>query len=681
MPKHKFLKYLQTKERKILLIIISLLLFFWLTLPVEHSMIYKASEGEIWNEETLYAPFEFPVKKTQEQLQQEKRKLLRETPEVFYSVASTVEKQVLAKHEALWEKILQADSSRKKDYTRAQELLQELLTLPVVNKNKKDILSDFVSLREGVRERLLPKSRIHQLADIIKMYNEGPFDKKGLPSPGSFLQPSYLFDETLTKRARENVARFLSPYHKIIKKHEIILRRGEKVTPEKLQILNSLNEEIKRKGISASPWFYLGHALIILMVLILSYYYLRINRKRYFANIKNIVVVFSIYIFVLLIAQVLGYFSKFISPEIDLNIYWATPVIIATILTTTFFDNRVGFYSNLVVSLLVSIKAYYDFNLFFVFAGTGIVATLLLRDIRNRQQFVTSLFILLLAYLLVYLSIELIKGSVNESNLILLVLNAFFGFLAYPLLFLYEKVFNITSILTFIEYHNLEHPLLKQLANKAPGTYQHSLQVANIAELCGRKLGMNTILLRAGGLFHDVGKLKNPKIFIENQEAGENPHNKLAPEESAKRIIEHVPYGVKLAKEHGLPKEIIRFIETHHGTSLVKYFFFRKQQITSEIAVHAEDFRYPGPKPQSKEEGLLMLVDSVEAAARSLDNPTPEQIGNLIDKIFKDKIDDNQLEETSLTLYEISLVKKILKETLKNIHHQRTKYPDQQDEK
>ncbi len=677
MPSNKFLKYIRTKERKIILIVIFLFLTFWLTLPVENAKIYKVSQGEIWNEETLYAPFDFPVKKTAEQIEKERKKLLKETPEIFYSVSSLARKQMTDKHEMLWQKILQADSSRRKDYLQAKELLQNIILLPTLDKDKSEILSDFVSLREGVRERLLPKSRVFQISDLVKIYNDAPFDKKGLPSPRSFLQPSYLFDAVLTKQARQQINRFLSSYENIIPKGKIIIKHGERITRKKFQVLRSLNEELMRRNITFSRFFYVGHILIITMILILSYYYLRVNRKRFFANIKNISVVFSTYILILLIAQGLGYLSRFLSPELDINIYWATPVIIATILTTTFYDNRVGFYTNLVVSLLVSIKAYYDFNLFFVFASTGIIATLLLQEIKNRQQFITSLFLLLLAYLLVYMGIELVKGSINTSNLILLVINAFLAFLTYPLMFVYEKLLKVSSVLTFMELHNLEHPLLKKLAREAPGTYQHSLQVANIAELCARELGMNTALIRAGALFHDIGKLENPEVFIENQAPGKNPHDNWAPEESARKIIRHVSYGVELAKEYNLPDEIIRFIQTHHGNSLVKYFFLQKQMENPDAVIYQNDFRYPGPKPETKEEGLLMLVDSVEAAARSLGKPSAEEINMLIEKIFQDRIKDKQLEDTALTFYEMRQIEKILKKTLKEIYHQRPEYPDE----
>ena len=375
--------------------------------------------------------------------------------------------------------------------------------------------------------------------------------------------------------------------------------------------------------------------------------------------------------------------AMFIIRDENLSIY-LIPMAIAPIILTIIFDSRVGLMTTMTIALVVSFMSGNNFE-FAVAAMTGSsIAVYSVRDIKNRSQFfLTTPALVFLSYILILLGFTLIKSGgwdVFMSEIIFVVGNAILIWLTYPLILLFEKVFKVTTEVSLLELNNNNHPLLKDLMVRAPGTFQHSLQVANLAEAASSAIGANALLTRVGALYHDIGKMEKPEYFVENQ-FGDNEHDKLKPRMSALVIKNHVAAGVKMAEEANLPEVIIDFIRTHHGTSVIKYFYDKaKKQTEKGSEIREEDFKYDGPLPNTKETGILLLADSIEASSRAMSEPTYPKLENLVTRIIEERVDEGQLNNCSLTFQDLRIIKENFVNILVGVYHSRIKYPGQ-DEK
>jgi putative nucleotidyltransferase with HDIG domain len=363
---------------------------------------------------------------------------------------------------------------------------------------------------------------------------------------------------------------------------------------------------------------------------------------------------------------------------IDVNYLYVVPFCISPIILKAFFDNRVALFTHLISTLIIGFIVPNGFEFVFLQLMAGIVSILTVLKMYKRAQLFISVGKIIAVYFLIYIALSITHdGSfvgIELSMLTQFAISGAFTLFAYPLIFAFEKIFSLVSDVSLLELSDTNSPLLRRLSNEAPGTFQHSLQVANLAEEGVLAIGGNALLTRAGAIYHDIGKLKNPMYFIENQSSGLNPHDELSFDESAEIIISHVLDGIEIAKENNLPDELIDFIRTHHGTTTVQYFY--KQFIANfpEEEVDIKDFTYPGPKPYSKETAVLMMADSAEASARSLKNPTAEHIDILIEKVINKQIEQDQFVNADITLKEITTIKKLFKKKLVNIHHARVEY-------
>ena len=318
-----------------------------------------------------------------------------------------------------------------------------------------------------------------------------------------------------------------------------------------------------------------------------------------------------------------------------------------------------------------------------MFAGT--LAVFSVRDVRNRGQIVVSAGLAFAAYVIVIGAFALMRVDSwpqFQEDVLLVGINVVLLLFAHPLLWIIERAFNITTDLTLLELSDTNRPLLKELSMRAPGTFHHSLQVANLAEAAADAIGANSLQVRVGALYHDIGKMLKPEYFIENQRVGENPHDKLSPHMSALILASHVKDGLELGRQHGLPQAVLDFIPMHHGTALMEYFYRRalEQEKADESPVSEAEFRYPGPRPHSNETAILMLADSVEAACRSLEKPTPKKLETLVDSIFQARIEDGQLDGCRLTFADLETIKRTFINILSSMHHIRVKYPGQEEE-
>jgi putative nucleotidyltransferase with HDIG domain len=356
------------------------------------------------------------------------------------------------------------------------------------------------------------------------------------------------------------------------------------------------------------------------------------------------------------------------------------PYAIVTILIRTFIDSRTALFSSLITVILSSLMVPYPFEFIVIQMSVAMVSIFMLKELSERSQLIRSSFFILLTYVLVYVGLTLYQeGSIKETNWVMLIyflINFIFIMFSYTLVYLVEQSFGFISGVSLVELSNINKPLLKELSEKAPGTFQHSMQVSNLAMAAASKLGANASLIRTGALYHDIGKMVNPAFFTENQTPGMNPHAGLPFEESARIIINHVKDGVKIAQKNNIPKQIIDFIETHHGTSMPKFFYISWKNANPGKEVNESDFRYPGPNPFTREEAIMMMADAVEASSRSLPEYSEESIRTLVDKIIDAQLYEGYFKMAPITFRDIQTVKDVFVEKLQTIYHSRIAYPE-----
>ena len=492
------------------------------------------------------------------------------------------------------------------------------------------------------------------------------------------IEPNVFFSENLTdKISKERIDRITIAKGKVQKGSRII-EQGEIVDEEIYSKLKSIEYEYKNKSFSGIKYYLmiLGYTILVfsifgILFLFLSYH----HYKSIISSYKNSSLILAS---ILLIFFISLFFSS-IGKYDQINMVYILPVTILPILIRTFYDHKVALFVHIVTLLLISIYIKDSFEFFYMNILAGVVSLLSKREIHKRSNLFMNVGKITVTYSISFYCILLVqKGGFSTKDLVYLLIflgNGILTLFSLPLIYVFEKIFGIVSDVTLLELSDTNNPVLKRLSLEAPGTFQHSLQVANISENIAREINGNTLLVRAGALYHDIGKLISPEYFTENQ-YGENIHNKLSPLESAKIIIGHREEGLILANKYKLPKVIQHFIETHHGTSLVYFFYKKQEEEVGEGNVNKKDFAYPGRIPFSKEMAILMMSDSVEAASKSLDSPTEEDLKKLIEKIVDGQVNSNQFRNTDITFREIEIAKKNILKSLKSIYKNRIKYPD-----
>lgn len=459
----------------------------------------------------------------------------------------------------------------------------------------------------------------------------------------------------------------------VIKKGQRIVDRGEIINPQIFTNLNTYLEMTnKQQSVSRShTYFMLGQGLYIIIICIILYCFMSIYRFRFFANIRQMIFLMS---FITLFVVFSIVMFEYVANGIYLVPFAAVPVIILV-----FFDSRTAIFSLLTTVLVASLVAVYQFQFIFMELCVGLIATFSIRQLSRRSQLLRTAVLSFITYSVTYFTICLLtEGNLSNFSLRhlgLFAINSVILSFAYVLIVIVEKIFGFTSTVTLVELSDINSPLLRRLAEEAPGTFQHSMQVSTLAAEAARAIGANTTLVRTGALYHDIGKMKSPIFFTENQH-GVNPHAGLNPETSAQKIISHVTDGVAMASKEKLPKVIKDFILQHHGKGLTKYFYNTAVNENPDVVIDKTKFQYPGPNPQTKETAILMMADSVEAASRSLSNYTPDAINNLVDKIIDSQIEDGLLKDAPISFRDVETVKNTFKKRLSTIYHSRVAYPE-----
>ena len=489
-----------------------------------------------------------------------------------------------------------------------------------------------------------------------------------------FISPNVFYSDQLTQSARKKAIENISLTRGMVSKGELIISKGELVTPEKFQIMESVRLEYEAQVGSLkidSFWVISGQAIMVGLLLSMLLMFLIILRRDLFEDSIKLSFLFSLVVAEVVLVSFMARFNV-------LSIY-LFPFCIMPIIIRAFFDTRLAMFAHLLTIMIVGFLVPNPFEFFTIQMLGGIACIFSIVNMRKRSQLFITITLLTLVYFACYVGITLMVEGQLEAlkirEMFWLAGSASLSLFSYPIIYFIEKVFGYTSDVSLLELSDTNNPLLKQLAFQAPGTFQHSLQVANLAEAAISRIGGNTLLTRTGALYHDIGKMELARYFIENQVTSVNPHDELDFDESARLIVSHVKHGIQLARKNALPEKIIDFIRTHHGTSRVQYFYRSFLRNYPDVEVDENAFRYPGPIPFSRETVVVMMADAVEATSRSLKVVNSETIDKLVEDTIRFQIEENQYINANITFRDINAIKKIFKKMLMNIYHVRVEYP------
>ena len=656
------------------IIVVAVIVFL---LPKENKFSYEFQAGKPWLHPSLYAPFDFTLKKTKEEIAKE-RQFVEDQSITYFFKDTTV---IVSVKKNYYQKALSYFASV--DSAQQEKLLQkgeEFLKKAYRNGafySSQEITDKEVSLVEGNEVSVFSSTDfffLNQLKEsLYSFFKEKPFVEYIDTYYAIFSEvmlPNIFVNEYFTQKALdENLKKIVHSYG-LIKKGQLIIEKGQLVTGDKLIMLTSLQKEYTlNSSDNITIISLIGYILVVAMLVSMVLLYLYHFKGEMFAN-NNIVTL--IFVTILLFVGAVSW-----TASVNVDYISALPICVFPLVMKAFFDLRLGMFLYIITLILIGFIVPNSFQYIYtnaIVAGTLLVDT---KGLHYRINLFLVITYIVIAYIITYLCHLMIAtgtlDNIHYPTIGLFILNGFLILFVQPLTYLYEKIFGLVSNVSLLELSDTHNKLLRELAEKAPGSFQHSLQVSNLAEASALAIGANAMLVRVGALYHDIGKMKNPLYFTENQKTSVNLHDELTPIESAKIIKNHVIDGIELARKNNIPDRIIDFIRTHHGNSLIYYFY--KKQLDSGEPFSEEDFRYSGPIPFSKETAILMMSDSVEAASKSLVNPDTEAISLLVENIIRKQIEEKQFLNADITFKDIEKIKKVLKEKLFNIYHLRIAYP------
>lgn len=642
---------------------------------------YDFQKGKPWQYENLYAPFSFTIKKDAVSLASEKEQIVNNAVPYFnmdMAVVTTVTKEFY--------RLL--DEAYQNSFFRVPKLSIQSKGAAIIDQiYKHGIVNELYSYDPDKLVYLKSSNEIDEVTfhQIVSFDNIESIVKAATSletiSPSIDLlektlkiviKPNVSLNTKLTQAAIDDEVNAMNPNKGIIEKSGRIIAKGELVDTDAYQILDSLKAEYQSQVWTKSNylWLLVGYGLLVMLVLLMLLLFLKKYRPEiYKNNTKVTFIFFNVLLMVLLTTIVVKMDAKYV---------YVVPLCILPLILKAFFDPRLGLFVHVLTVLLLGFIVPNSFEYLFLQIIAGIVTILTVSELYKRANLFISVAQITFIYIIGYFAFVLIQeGNIYEFEWVIFgyfVLCGLATLFAHPLIYFYEKLFGLVSDVSLLELSDTNSKLLKELSNKAPGTFHHSLNVANLAEAAAQEIGANSMLVRVGALYHDIGKMASPTFFIENQLSGINAHDELDPKESASIIINHVIDGIEIARKYNLPDRIIDFIRTHHGTSMVYYFY--KKELETQGQANKEDFKYPGPIPFSKETAILMMADSVEAASKSLKEPTSTKIDVFVEKIIDAQMEQGQFLNADVTFKDIELIKKVLKKKLNNMFHLRVEYPE-----
>ncbi|WP_282161076.1 HD family phosphohydrolase [Ulvibacterium marinum] len=643
---------------------------------------YEFQKGKPWQYENLYAPFDFSIQKSIEEIEQEKTRIKNAQIDYYrydQAIVDVVYEEFENQFQSVFSKERFTEDQLPTLKETGKEILGKLYENGIEKKTSKDRPGRYIYLVKNNEAEQIYVNDLYRLQGVEEA-TRSILDNKGLSDFYSFFQdllfdlikPNVSYDENLSRRALEEELSSISYTRGTVDEGKLIIAKGEVVESDNLQLLNSLKEEYESELWTDSNQYFIlfGYTILVALVLMMLFLFLKKYRKHIFENNTKVTFIFfNILLMVFITTLMVKYNEAYV---------FVVPLCILPLILKTFFDARLGLFAHVLTVLILGFVVPNSFEYIFLQTIAGIVTILTVSELYKRANLFISVSQITLIYIIGYLAFHIIhEGNLDNIawfTLGLFLLNGMITLFVQPLIYIYEKIFGLVSDVSLLELSDTNSRLLKELSNKAPGTFHHSLQVANLSEAAANEIGASAMLVRVGALYHDIGKMNNPTYFTENQVTNVNPHHDLSPKDSAKIIIDHVIHGIEIARKNNLPDRIIDFIRSHHGTTLVYYFFKKQQELSGEI--NKDDFKYPGPTPFSKETAILMMADSVEAASKSLKDPTFPIINEFVDKIIAGQMQADQFLNANITFKEIEMIKKVFKQKLTNIYHLRVEYPE-----
>ncbi len=679
---NKILDFLYKKQSliyKIFLFLLSVFLIVYF-FPTQGKFKYEIVKNKPWQYENLYAPFDFPILKSDEELEAEKIEV-QSTHIPYYvfdqAIASNILGNWKAKSNAEVDSLIQNTISDN----LIQSLLDSIYSRGLISESKRLNHNDLIYLKRANKvQETTYGNLINQ--DALNLFLNSTLDTLNQTTQTvlksffyDLLEPNVSYDQAFNDKLINSEIANISPTRGSVSKGSKIIAKGEIIEGEKLRILQSLKSEYQSEDLDSTSYIMIlsGYSLLVALALLMLLLFLYQYRQDIYENNNKLTFIFFNILFMV--------FLTLVVMKIGYKYVYIVPLCILPLTLKAFFDARLGLFSHVITVLILGFVVPNSFEYMFLQISAGIVTILTVSELYKRANLFISVAQITGVYMFSYLAFSMIQEadfqSIDYNNFIYFILSGVGLLFVQPLIYTYEKIFRLVSDLSLLELTDTNSRLLKELANVAPGTFHHSLNVANLAEAAANEIGANALLVRVGALYHDIGKMKNPIYFTENQTTNITPHDELSPQESAQIIIDHRLEGIEYAKKNNLPDRIIDFIRTHHGTTTVYYFYQKAQQEAPEdVNIDSKDFTYPGPKPYSKETAILMMCDSVEAASKSLKSPNTNLIDEFVEKIINKQIEDDQFENANITFKDIQLIKKILKAKLNNIFHLRIEYPD-----
>ncbi|MEE4001821.1 HDIG domain-containing metalloprotein [Tenacibaculum sp. FZY0031] len=664
---------------KVLLFLITVIAIVYL-FPKGGQFKYDFPQGKPWQYDNLYAPFDFAIQKTPEEIAEEKGEV-ENSSKKYFVVDASVKAEVIRSFTNEITTLDSLSTSAVRDLIKeGEKLIHKIYLYGFLDDASIDKATrgDVVVLRKGNSIDDIPFSKLIQSKDILNFLRSNTenlqYYKQRLLINylSSSLRPNVTYDFKYSEKELNERLQGISYAKGKVSKGELIILKGDIVEGRKYNVLKSYEVASSSRIWTKSNynWIVFGYTILVALALLMLLLFLERYRFETFNdNNKVTFIFFNIFLMIFVQTMVVKYNSDYL---------YVVPLSILPIVLKAFFDARLGLFTHVLTVLLLGFIVPNSFEFIYLHIIAGIVTILTVSELYKRASLFMSIGQITLIYMVTYFAFSILKeGNADKINWMyfgLFAANGLLSFLAVFFIYFYEKLFGLVSDVTLLELSNTNSKLLRDLNEKAPGTFQHSMQVANLAEAAANEIGANSMLVRTGALYHDIGKMVNPMYFTENQSTGVNPHNDLLPVDSARIILDHVINGIEIAKKHKLPDRIIDFIRTHHGTSVTYYFYKQEQENNPDVDI--QKFQYQGPIPFSKETAILMMCDAAEAASKSLKNPTAQSIDVLIDRIVDKQKNDNQFINSDITFREIEKIKKIIKNKLMNIYHLRVEYPE-----
>ena len=670
---------------KVLLFLVTTVTIVYL-FPKGGQFKYEFSNGQVWRYDNLYAPFDFAIQKSEDEITIETKEI-EVNAKLYFRYNQDIVTEVLNDFKTRIARLEPSDSIPDKDINQlafdAEAILNTIYKdgyVEEVSENRVSREDEIIAIRKNNEVSDTFFRKLYTNKEVLNLINTQLNDANltakfiMVDLLADIVKPNVFYDDVFTQRIIDNLVGNISYTKGKVTSGELIILKGDVVEGKKLEMLRSLKSESESKVWTKSNynWIVFGYTILVSLALLMLLLFLNKYRIEIFDDNNKVTFIFiNILLMILIQTLVIKYNSDYL---------YVVPLSVLPIVLKAFFDARLGLFAHVLTVLLLGFIVPNSFEFIYLHIIAGIVTILTVSELYKRANIFISVAQITIIYMVTYFAFSIIKeGNASQLNFdyfLMFSANGLLSFLSIILIYIYEKLFGLVSDVTLLELSNTNTKLLRELNEKAPGTFQHSMQVANLAEAAANEIGANSMLVRTGALYHDIGKMTNPQYFTENQSTSVNPHNELSPRDSAKIIIDHVIRGVELAKKNNIPDRVIDFIRTHHGTTTTYYFYSKEVEMNPDDEIDKSKFQYKGPIPFSKETAILMMCDAAEAASKSIKEPSAEKINNLIERIINKQVEDNQFQNSNITLREIELIKKVIKKKLMNIYHVRVEYPE-----